>query len=1342
MSGSAAEQLDRARRVIADLRKRLTDAQNAGGDAIAVVGMACRFPGEARDCDGFWRMVEAGRDAIRPVPPHRARDMGEGTLKPVALLDDIETFDAAFFDISPREAVQMDPQQRLFLEVAWEALEDAGQTRAGLAGSQTGTFVGVHNHSAGYLELQTADTSRCNEYTALGSGHDVIAGRLAYVLDLRGPSAVINTACSSSLVAVHMACQSLLSRDCRMAVAGGVNLILGPMQNRIVNLGAMLAPDGRCKTFDARANGYGRGEGCGAVVLKRLSDAMADRDRVLAVIRGSAINQDGRTNGLTAPNGLSQQDLLRCTLAKTGMPASRIGYVEAHGTGTALGDPIEVEALASVYGAVQDGAARCALGSAKANINHLEGAAGVAGLIKTILALRARVIPPVAGFDTLNPHLSLEGTRLFVPAEATAWHADTPRVAAVSAFGWSGVNAHVILEEATDAPPAAAPRPTMMMVSAVDETTLSDRAAALAAALETLPEESLEDFAWTATARRTHYPHRIAVVAETRAAMIRALQTGTGEPKGTAPIRFLIGDDTKAARTFGPELLRDDDVFRTAIARCAAAFEACGDKGTSFGLLDDFANVGTDAQVFAFSIGIAAVLGQLGVHTGPVTGSGVGALAAACIREDMTLNDAVRRIVGRSAYVVAGGPPPQAGTARIVRLDRCLMDDETGAEAGSVRSRLMHILAGCVASGHPLNWDAVFSPTARLVSLPAHPFRRRRHWIVEAPAVPPVVAAHAPDDWFYETAWQPEVLAVSPPAAVRWLILGEADGVAGRLAALVRARHGVAMVEAGRPALVMDPARWVVVDLRALDRRDGAADGLASDLVDLDKALGRMPADRDVRLWVVTRGAQHLPGDGVGNLVAAPLWGLGRSLLLDHPERWGGLIDLDPAAPFDADALYQEVAAAAKEAEEVALRGGTRFVNRVMPAAAPPSGAPAFDPAACYLVTGAFGGVGPSLATWLADHGARSLVLAGRSLGDAGHPSEALRQRLRDRGVDVRLERCDVGDRSSVAALFDRIRQAGVPLRGLFHAAAAASLPVEDIGDADIVAAFRPKVVGGRLLDEYSRPFPLDHFVLFSSAAGVLGARGQGHYAGANAFLDALAASRRAEGLPGLSVAWGLWAAENGAHVPYFQRAGLDPMDHGAALDAMARLMMAQVDGRRDAHPVIASMDGDRLRVALEGRGRARFLSALAPQAPVATSGGNPALLDHLRQAPAPLRHGMVVDLVAKQVRAVMELPEDDPLDSERGFFDLGMDSLMTVALKARLEELFGIALPSTLAMDFPSVEALAGYFTGLVSGTPETMDMPVPAAASVPVRDVEMLADDEVGDALAAELRALEALE
>jgi acyl transferase domain-containing protein/acyl carrier protein len=1365
------DQLERAARVVASLRKRLAEVERPNAEAIAVVGMACRFPGEARDCDSFWRMILQGRDAIRANLALRAREVGGDALRPVALLDDIETFDAAFFDISPREAVQMDPQQRLFLEVAWEALEDAGRTRASLAGSQTGVFVGVHNHSNGYLELQTANTARCNEYTAIGSGHDVIAGRLAYVFDLRGPCLAINTACSSSLVAIHTACQSLRSRDCGVAVAGGVNLILGSMQSRIVSMGAMLARDGRCKSFDARADGYGRGEGCGVVVLKRLSDATAARDRILAVIRGSAINQDGRTNGLTAPSGLAQQDLIRRALANADMEASRVGYVETHGTGTALGDPIEVEALASVYGAQREGVPLCALGSAKANINHLEGAAGVAGLIKAILALRAGILPPVAGFKQLNPHLSLADTRLFIPTEPLEWSSAGPRVAAVSAFGWSGVNAHVLLEEAPADAPSTPARPTMTLVSAPDPATLSMRAMALAEALETLPDEALESFAWTVTTRRSHYPCCLAVAARDRAEMIaklrQASQRSPALPQATPKIAYLIGDEDGDVGTYGSELIKSEEVFRRVVSECAAAFGAIGDSATASALTTGFENAPGRARSFAFAIAVAAMLKHWGVRPDAVVGDGLGAIAAACISEERTLEDAARLIRGQERRAAPARTVEGLSPARMdltIRLDRLTLENAADADGGSARLGMMRILAGVAAAGVTLDWDAIFAPTCRLVSLPAHPWRRRRHWIEEPAPVAhpleeqPVQELHAPDDWFFETVWRPsQAEARSSPADTRrWLVLGQADGPADQLAGWIRRQNGVATVESRSGsdlALALAAGRedrWIV-DLRALDRRSGdkaaEAGRLARQLNDLDRALNHAPSGFGAKLWAVTRGAQNVLGNEEPDLPGASLWGLVRSLILDQRKRWGGLIDVESGTLFDPELLFTEIASGSDEPDEVGFRKGLRYVNRLVRANPPPIRKLRLDPAATYLVLGAFGGVGPALAECLVRHGAKSLVLAGRSIGDGpdpDHPSAALRRRLTAMGASARIERCDVGDRGSVAGLFERLRDGRSPLKGLFLAAAAAALPVNAIGDSDIAAAFRPKVEGGVLIDAYSRGFDLDFFVLFSSAAGVLGARGQGHYAAANAVLDALAASRRAQGLPALSIAWGLWDAEGAAHVPYFQRAGLEPMQPAAALDAMVRLASSSDRGQADA--MVAALDGDRLSVALEARGRARFLSRLTSKSAVPSSDQTRALMEQLRQAPVGLLRTMIADVVARNVRSVMELAPDDPLNADRGFFDLGMDSLMTVALKARLEDEFGVSLSSTLAMDYPSVSALAGYFEALVAGPSAaigTNDFRValaPEAAKIEnAQSVASLSDDEVGEALESELKSLE---
>lgn len=430
------------------LAKRLRVAEETyaivNGEPVAVIGMACRFPGGIQCPEDLWRLLVAGRDAVGPLPESRARfwhgDAGEAPC--AGYLDEVDGFDADYFEISPREAIAMDPQQRILLEVACEALSDAGIASPDLSRSATGIFLGAC--IGDYSRLQFEAGSAVDAYTISGSSDSIIANRVSYALDFAGPSIAIDTACSSSLVAVHLACQSLRTGDSDTALAGGVNLILSPDLHRSLQAWGVLAGDHRCKVFDARADGFVRSEGCGVVVLRRLADAIAAGDRVLAVIRGTAVNQDGRSNGLTAPSVLAQEQVIRRALSNAGLDAGEISYVEAHGTGTALGDPIELDALRRIFGGSRR--AVC-LGALKANLGHMEAASGVGGLIKTVLAIRQRSIPGQLHFDRLNPHIDFEGTPFVISPRAQTWECQGKRVAGVSAFGFGGTNAHVIVEE-------------------------------------------------------------------------------------------------------------------------------------------------------------------------------------------------------------------------------------------------------------------------------------------------------------------------------------------------------------------------------------------------------------------------------------------------------------------------------------------------------------------------------------------------------------------------------------------------------------------------------------------------------------------------------------------------------------------------------------------------------------------------------------------------------------------------------------------------------------------------------------------------------------------------------
>jgi len=419
------------------LNERLERSQKS--EPIAVIGMACRFPG-ADSPEDYWRLLEEGRDATRDAPADRW-DMdafydpdpdapGKIAARRGGYLDDVANFDAALFGVSPREALSMDPQQRLMLETAWQALERSGLAPESLAGVDVGVFLGLCN-SDHFLRMAGRGLETLDNYLASGNAPSVAAGRIAYSLGFSGPAITVDTACSSSLVALQMACRSLRARETTIALAAGVNVICAPETAIALSRGRMLAPDGRCKTFDASADGFARGEGCGVLILKRLSDARSDKDQILAVIRGAAVNQDGRSGGLTVPSGPAQQAVIDAALADAGLKPADIDYVEAHGTGTSLGDPIEVRALAAAYGPGRS--APLLVGSAKSNIGHLESAAGIAGVMKTILALRAGRLPKSLHFSTPNPYIPWDEIPIEVVAEGRAWpKRGAPRRAGVS----------------------------------------------------------------------------------------------------------------------------------------------------------------------------------------------------------------------------------------------------------------------------------------------------------------------------------------------------------------------------------------------------------------------------------------------------------------------------------------------------------------------------------------------------------------------------------------------------------------------------------------------------------------------------------------------------------------------------------------------------------------------------------------------------------------------------------------------------------------------------------------------------------------------------------------------
>jgi acyl transferase domain-containing protein len=690
-------------------------------EPVAIVGLGCRFPG-APDPASYWELLSGKRNAVGAASPPRwsaaevQAELGATTLRANigwgGFLTDIDLFDPRAFGISPREAREMDPQQRLLLEVAAEAMEDAGEPLGGP--TATGVFVGISGNDYSFLKVKSPrHYATTTAFTGTGNTNSIAANRISYLFDLRGPSLSIDTACSSSLVAVHLAMRAIRDDECRMALAGGVNLVISPEVSIAFARAHMLSPTGQCWTFDHRADGYVRGEGCGLVVLKKLSDAQRDGNRILALLHGSAVNQDGYTRGITAPNVDAQEEVIRKALAAASVDPDAIDFIEAHGSGTPIGDPAEIEALARVFGVRSGNRGPLPLGSVKANIGHLETASGVAGLIKVLLALRHERLPPQVNFESANAACKFDGA-LEVLCEERAWPAaGRSRYAGVSNFGFGGTNSHVVIG---DAPQPEPPTPRqdgwhVVTISTRNHLALPAAAASYAARID-WQDASLADIARTTTEGRAHHPFRSAFVvsntAELRAALQRAAQAEP-PPAGRREvprIAFLFTGQGAQYAGMARDLYDREPCFRDDLDRCDELFRGLAGSsllGIMFAAQDETAiNQTCFAQpaLLALEVSLARLWRRWGIVPHAVCGHGVGELAAACDAGMLTLEDAMRLVTRRGRLMQdlpAGGGMIGVGCP-VENLDELLSAHGDSLALAAVNGPHSAVLSGTTAA--------------------------------------------------------------------------------------------------------------------------------------------------------------------------------------------------------------------------------------------------------------------------------------------------------------------------------------------------------------------------------------------------------------------------------------------------------------------------------------------------------------------------------------------------------------------------------------------------------------------------------------------------------------------
>lgn len=1268
---------------------------------IAIVGAACRFPGESHTPDGFWDFLARSGDGVGEIPPDRWRiddyydsdpsAQGRMATRRAAFLTDVYDFDPQLFGMAPKEAAMTDPQQRLLLEVASEAIENANMSRETLRAHPTGIYVGItcFDHA-----IMISDARRpSSPYAGTGSALNMAAGRLSFALGLHGPSMAIDTACSSSLVCLHLAVESLRAGQTRTALAGGVNLILSPDVMVSFSQARMLAPDGRCKTFDAAADGYGRGEGCGVVVLKRLADAQAEGDRILGIIAGTAIDHGGAGTGLTVPSRVSQERVIAAALAQADVAPRDVSYVEAHGTGTSLGDPIEIEALSAAYGAARPKDAPLLVGSVKTNIGHLESAAGMAGLMKLLLAFDRETLPPHLHFNTPNPHTSWQDIPVRVVTRSTPWvRGAHSRLAGLSAFGFSGTNAHIVIAEPPVAAPCTHERRTLGIVSAHDAAAAGQLMGELAHLLSSVDAEEGGAIRRAAAFSRADASHRIAWLANGGGEPV--IMTGQSRADAPVPLLWLNGEAPDA----------DVQALQTEPAYGAAYSQALqGESGP--------------ARAFAAGFAWAELLRNLGLEPEVISGEGPGLLAAAVAAGILNLAVAKKIIAAWNDPVsftaILVGLTPKRGKAVVVQpvtgvpvtgddwrdpdLWTATVTDRQAWRAASVCEGGLVLPVPCTGPAFDLaigrlwvagltpNWRAFFTGSGQpRAMLPNHPYRRERL------RPPGIEGARARSDYpattpeFYRIVWEARPVAAAVEIAARpWLIVGDSDA-ATMLEENLRSSGAMAgqitkteACDGARLAACLGQRACRVVVFVEDDETEPYETALRF-FIAFVRILDTIGAEARPEITVVTRDAVAVdPQAALTGLAQSAAWGFVRCAVVERPDLFVRLIDLDAQGKIsDPDRLVADILSPSGD-QLSAWRDETRFTARI-DCVTPLRGRPIVARRdGVWLVTGGLGALGLRFASWLADQGVVHLLLAGRT--PPTQSASAVITALQARGVTVETVACDVSSEHAVKALFATISAGDVPLRGIVHAAGVVDMrPLSEIDDARIAAMLGAKARGALYLHEASLGCDLDHFVLFSSIASVWGSRGQAHYAASNSVLDALAYRRRHLGLPAISLNWGPWSdggMTDETAQAVLRQAGVRPLAPQSALACLSRL---------PDHPVLAVADiaWERFIAAYEARGRHGFFDRLRPEQPAIRA--EPSVATTLPE------RGVLQKMVIGIVGTILGLDESR-VERDRGLFDMGMNSLMAMELRGHLETMFGLHLPTTLLFDAPTVDALCG---------------------------------------------------
>lgn len=1341
-----------ALREIRRLREELTAERARRTEPLAIVGIGVRFPGGADTPAAFWNLLANGVDAVGPIPrdrwPHEAfydesaDAAGKYYVQRGGFLPSVDGFDPEFFGIAPVEALTMDPQQRLLLETVWEALEEAAIPATSLQGTRTGVFVGIG--ATDYHRLVMSDP-RADTYASTGTLFSVAAGRLSYVLGLTGPAIAVDTACSSSLVAVHLACQSLRSGESDVALAAGVNLMLSPELTVNFCRAGMLSRDGRCKTFDADADGYVRSEGCGVVVLKRVSDAVRDGDRIHAVVRGSAINQDGRSSGLTAPNGPSQEAVLRSALRDAALEPDDIDYVEAHGTGTSLGDPIEVQAIGAVFGAGRPAGRPLMIGSLKTNLGHLESAAGIAGLIKVALSLEHGELPPHLHFRKPNPHIPWSTLPVTIPTTLTPCRSSThPRRAGVSSFGFSGTNAHVVLEAAPASvpgtPPTRARSADLLVLSAPDGEGLRAVARRYAEFLSQTTD-SFADVCATTRAGRAHLSERLAVVAGDAKDASNALLAwldGRGDARvraGRAPampagaLAFVFGDSEAIDPASVRLLAESSSAFREALDACGEILRSQIDVPLTELLWSDDRRDLLQRPGYAHPVLLALACAQgamwrsLGAEPVVVAGDGIGEIAAAHLAGVHSLEDALRLALVRGRALETSGNGAtrtfanavEQATREVVRgtprlrilsaaADTLRADDVRrviqiggrppatpngfacwigGAlgESGAWRRVLDGVAALYLLGETPVASSGVRRDAWHRVTLPTYPFQRRRFWY-QPSAEPPSAVIVQP------------AANVAPAADRTWQ--AAVDSAAER-ASLVPMGMNLGDYAEGYRALAALTELLVRNALASLGAFGQA--GVECDVAEVLRATGIKP----LYTHIVERGLEALVRAGVLERTAKGFRATAPLAAADTTETWSRV---ERALATDQP-LVRYVRHAASLVPDV-LSGRVSALETLFPGGSFELAAELYhDATFLRYVNGIGAGALRGYVNALPAH-ARVRVLE-IGAGTGGTTASLLKVLPPDRSEYVYTDVSDI----FLEYAAERFGGAGIVRTQLFDLEKDAAAQGVAPGTWDVVVAANV-VHAARDIRKAVRSVR----ELLAPGGLLLLVESTGHHAWHDISVGLIEGWQHFEDnlrtdTPLLTPdVWASLLRDEG-----FAHATAYPLDGSPAALLKQHVVMALAP-EEGARPAAANVQ------AAEASVTAIPIASTPAREPAGADGASP-LAAQIASAPADEREEIAAAAVRDCVIAVLRSDPNRPPARDARLLDVGLDSLMAVRLRNMLQKKLQLAdpLPSTLVFDFPTIRHIARLIVKRVAG-----DAPVAAPAASPVTSPTTSAADLAG--------------